>query len=156
MHCPGLRARCRVLPPHLNPKPYPSIHEPSTLNPEPHTLNRINAAFFDAPHSSVFAICPLLLLLSQASCPKGAICYLQGKTCYLSPEMALTITPTIAPCGLNLSGWLWASALTCRLISLVGVKWSCLRRINKQAILPPQNKLLLSCHHRHAPPSGAR
>ena len=33
------------------------------------------------------------------------------------------------------SGWLRASALTCRLIPLVGVKWSCLR-INKQAFPP--------------------
>ena len=33
------------------------------------------------------------------------------------------------------SGWLRASALTCRLISLVGVKWSCLR-INKHAFRP--------------------
>ena len=32
------------------------------------------------------------------------------------------------------SGWLRASALTCRLISLVGVQWSCLRI--KQAFLP--------------------
>jgi len=31
--------------------------------------------------------------------------------------------------------WLWASALTCSLISLVGVKWSWLR-INKQASSP--------------------
>ena len=35
-------------------------------------------------------------------------------------------------CRFHPSGWLRASALTCRLISLVGVKWSCLR-INKQA-----------------------
>jgi len=33
------------------------------------------------------------------------------------------------------SGWLRAGVLTCRLISLVGVKWSCLR-INKQAFPP--------------------
>jgi len=35
-----------------------------------------------------------------------------------------------SPCNFHPSGWLRASALTCRLISLVGVKWSCLR-INK-------------------------
>jgi len=39
------------------------------------------------------------------------------------------------PCNLHPSGWGRASALTCRLISLVGVKWSCLR-INKQAVPP--------------------
>ena len=41
------------------------------------------------------------------------------------------------PCNCHPSGWLRASALTCRLISLVGVKWSCLR-INKQAFPPLQ------------------
>ena len=39
------------------------------------------------------------------------------------------------PCNFHPSGWLRASALTCRLISLVGVKWSCLR-IDKQAFPP--------------------
>ena len=37
------------------------------------------------------------------------------------------------PCNFHPSGLLRASALTCRSISLVGVKWSCLR-INEQAI----------------------
>ena len=41
------------------------------------------------------------------------------------------ILPYIS-CNFHPLGWLWASALTCRLISLVGVKWSCLR-IDKQA-----------------------
>ena len=41
------------------------------------------------------------------------------------------------PCNFHPSGWLQAGALTFRLISLVAVKWSCLR-INKQAILPKQ------------------
>jgi hypothetical protein len=42
------------------------------------------------------------------------------------------------------SGWQLASALTCRLISLVGVKWSCLR-LNKKAFPPaiPQARILL-------------
>ena len=39
------------------------------------------------------------------------------------------------PCNFHPLGWLRASALTCRLISLVSVKWSCLR-INKQAFPP--------------------
>ena len=41
--------------------------------------------------------------------------------------------PTL--CNFHPSGWLRASALTCRLISLVGVKWSCLR-IDKRAFPP--------------------
>ena len=40
----------------------------------------------------------------------------------------------------RLSGRLRASALTCRLISLVGVKWSCLR-MNKPAF-PPVNAVI--------------
>ena len=43
-------------------------------------------------------------------------------------------------CGFHPLGWLRASALTFRLISLVGVKWSCLR-INKQASPPLQRYL---------------
>ena len=39
------------------------------------------------------------------------------------------------PCNFHPSGWLRSSALTCRLISLVGVKWSCLQ-INKPAFPP--------------------
>ena len=45
------------------------------------------------------------------------------------------------PCSFHSSGWLWASVLTCRFISLVGVKWSCLR-INKQAF--PSGHWILS------------
>ena len=43
--------------------------------------------------------------------------------------------PVDIPCNFHPSGWLRASALTRRLVSLVGVKWSCLR-INKQAFAP--------------------
>ena len=39
------------------------------------------------------------------------------------------------PCNFHPSEWLRASVLTCRLISLVGVKWTCLR-IDKQAFPP--------------------
>ena len=46
--------------------------------------------------------------------------------CVVAPKK---IHPTLTPTS---SGWLRAGALTCRLISLVGVKWSCLR-INERA-----------------------
>ena len=52
------------------------------------------------------------------------------------------------PCNFHPSGWFRASALTCRLISLVGVKWSCLQ-IDKQAFPPRKDgrtsNCLLSC-----------
>jgi hypothetical protein len=40
----------------------------------------------------------------------------------------------MCPCNFHPPGWLRVSALSCRLISLVGVKWSCLR-FDKQAFL---------------------
>jgi len=94
----------------LNPLPSTLNPQPSTLNPQPSTLN---------PQPSIrhSRSCPL-----PASGAETRYFVVVGETC---------------PCNFHPSGWLRASARTCRLISLVGVKWPCLR-INKPAS-PPQD-----------------
>ena len=57
---------------------------------------------------------------------------LQGSSFQTSNAPHVTLPTRATP---STSGWLRTSALTCRLISLVGVTWSCLR-INKQASPP--------------------
>ena len=57
--------------------------------------------------------------------------YSELKLILRSPPQFVVVGETCL-CRFHPSGWLRASALTCRSISLVGVKWSCLR-INKQA-----------------------
>ena len=49
-----------------------------------------------------------------------------------APFTPRVVAGETCPCNFHPSGWLRARALTCRLISLVGMKWSCLR-INKVA-----------------------
>ena len=62
------------------------------------------------------ALCKVTPAAPTPACPQRMM--VQGESCL---------------CNFHPSGWLWASALPCRLISLVGVKWSCLR-INEQAL----------------------
>ena len=58
------------------------------------------------------------------------------------------------PCICHPSGWLRTSALTCRWISLVGVKWSCLL-IDKQSF-PPRSTRRVRPSTRTTPRSSSR